>query len=291
MRTYLSLAADVQQLAQRQNGHVTRVQLLSAGMSGSGIQHLLHRGLLWRVHTGVYALGYRRWDPIAVAHAAVLACGEGAVLSHDSAAALYGLRRWPSVTEVITTVRRRRPGIHVHRSRTFTPEQANRQYGMPVTTADRTIADIAGRLTDPELIQLVGDARRSGRLGPQALARLQGRSTRTARLLDPAQPPSESLLMAAFLTFLRRHRLPLPLIEQPFHGFRVDAIYPAHRLIVELDGYEFHRDRDRFERGRRRDAVALEHGYETLRITWRRITEDGDELARQLRTILRARVA
>jgi len=94
-----------------------------------------------------------------------------------------------------------------------------------------------------------------------------------------------------FLRFLARYHLPVPLTEQPFHGFRADAIYPAHRLIVELDGYQHHRDRDRFERDRLRDAVALEHGYETLRVTWRRLTEDPEDLARQLRAILETRDA
>ncbi len=289
MVAFVSLAPRIYRLAELQNGHVCRRQLLALGLASSGIHHLIEVGLLVPVHIGVYAIGYRRRRPLERAHAAVLACGEGAVLSHASAAALYGLRPWPRDPEVIARERRRRPGIRAHRSRTLGREQVTRHYGIPVTTADRAIADIAGRLTDAELIQAVGDARRAGQLGPQALERLLRSCTRAARLIEPGQSPSESLLMAAFLDFLARYDLPAPLTEQPFHGFRVDAIYPAQRLIIELDGYEHHRDRDRFERDRLRDAVALEHGYRTLRITWRRLIEDPDELARQLRAILQSR--
>ena len=289
MVAFLPLAPKIYRLAELQNGHVCRRQLLALGLVGSGVHHLIEVGLLVPVHAGVYAIAYRRRRPLERAHAAVLACGEGAVLSHASAAALYGLCPWPRDPEVTAREHRRRPGIHAHRSRTLSREQITRHYGVPVTTADRAIADIASRLTDVELIQAVGDARRSGQLGPQALERLLCRCTRAARLIDPAQAPSESWLMAAFLAFLARYDLPAPLTEQRLHGFRVDAIYPAQRLIVELDGYDHHRDRDRFERDRLRDAVALEHGYQTLRITSRRLVEHPDELARQLRAILRSR--
>jgi hypothetical protein len=289
MVAFLSLAPKIYRLAELQNGHVTRRQLLTIGLGRSGIQHLIDEGLLVRAHAGVYSIAYRRRRPLERAHAAVLACGGGSVLSHASAAALYGLCPWPQDPEVIAPDRRRRAGIRAHRSQTLTRDQVSRRYGMPVTTAGRAILDISGRLTDVQLVQIIGDARRFGRLGPEALERLLASSVRAARLIDPDQAPSESMLMAAFLTFLTRSHLPAPLMERPFHGFRVDAIYPDHRLIVELDSYDHHRDRDRFERDRLRDAVALEHGYQTLRITWRRLAEDPAGLARQLRTILRTR--
>jgi len=203
-------------LAEPQHGHVTRQQLLAMGVSGSEIQHLVEKGLLIRVHAGVYALGYRRRTPKAIAAAAALACGDGAVLSHDSAAALYGLREWPRIPEVTTAVRRRRPGIRVHRSGTLMETDVTRQYGIPVTTAARAILDVAGRLSDAELIQIVSDARRAGRLGPTALHRLLAASVRAARLIDPKQAPSESIFMALF-----------PALPQA-----LPAPDPAHRMLV-----------------------------------------------------------
>ena len=283
---FLSVTDALRRLADPQHGHVTRQQLLATGVSGSEIQHLVENGLLIRVHAGVYALGYRQRTPIAIAAAAALACGDGAVLSHDSAAALYALREWPRIPEVTTSVRRRRPGVRVHRSRTLAATDVTRQYGIPVTTAARAILDVASRLSDAELIQIVSDARRAGRLGPTALHRLLATSVRAARLIDPEQAPSESIFMAMFLLFLKRHRLPIPLTEYWFHGFRVDAIYPAHRLIIELDSWEFHSNPLQFERDRMRDAVAIKYRHDTLRITWKRMTEHPRQLAGELRALL-----
>ncbi len=286
MVTFLSVTDELHRLAEPQHGHLTRRQLLAMGLSGSGVQHLVENGLLIRAHAGVYALGYRQRTPIAIAAAAVLACGEGALLSHDSAAALYGLREWPPVPEVTALTHRERPGIQVHRSRTLSKADATRQHGIPVTTAARAILDVRGRLSDAELIQIVSDARRAGHLGPTALHRLLAASARAARLIDPRQAPSESIFMAMFLVFLKRYRLPIPLIEYWFHGFRVDAIYPAQRLIVELDSWEFHSDPVQFERDRERNAVATKYRHDTLRITWKRMTEHPRQLAAEIRAIL-----
>ena len=173
-RDVASLAASrtIQRLAERQHGHVTRAQLLVQAVDRTRIQHLIESGLLIRSTRACYAVGYVRKRPVERAHAAVLAGGEGALLSHDSAAALYELREWPRVPEVTVLTHRLRPGVRVHRSRTLAATDVTRQYGIPVTTAARAILDVAGRLSDAELIQIVSDARRAGRLGPTALHRL-----------------------------------------------------------------------------------------------------------------------
>src|ERR1700743_278609 len=101
MVAFLSLAPKIYRLAELQNGHVTRQQLLAIGLARSGMQHLVDEGLLVRAHVGGYAIAYRRRRPVERAHAAVLACGEGSVLSHASAAALYGLCQWPRDPEGI----------------------------------------------------------------------------------------------------------------------------------------------------------------------------------------------
>jgi hypothetical protein len=286
MTPLLPRSKKIHRLAERQNGHVARGQLLAVGLSTGEIQYLIEQGFLIPVHAGVYAVGYVRKRPVERAHAAVLAGGEGALLSHDSAAALYELREWPPMPEVTVLTHRLRPGVRVHRSRTLTRADVTRQYGIPVTTAGRAILDVAGRLSDAELIQIVSDARRAGRLGPTALHRLLATSVRAARLIDPEQAPSESIFMAMFLLFLKRYRLPIPLTEYWFHGFRVDAIYPAHRLIIELDSWEFHSNPLQFERDRMRDAVAIKYRHDTLRITWKRMTEHPRQLASELRALL-----
>jgi len=125
---------------------VTRAQLLASGVRSPRIDSWVHRGWLIAVHHGVYAVGYRRDDPPARAIAAVLACGPTALLSHESAAALWGWRRSPAVPEVTVTTDRRGRAIVVHWSRTITPPERDRQLGIPVTPPERTLRDIRRRL-------------------------------------------------------------------------------------------------------------------------------------------------
>jgi len=124
---------------------VRRQQLLALGLSDDAIDHRITNGELIPTYAGVYAVGHREPGPIPVAAAVVLACGDDAVLSHDSAAALWGLGPWPKRHEVIAPYQRRRTGIVSHRSTTLTPDHVTIHYGIPVTTPVRTICDIAPR--------------------------------------------------------------------------------------------------------------------------------------------------
>jgi very-short-patch-repair endonuclease len=246
-------------------------------------------GRLIREHVGVYSVGHRQTSPLALADAAVLACGDRAALSHESAAALYGLRRWPRVPEISSARQHKRPGIRAHRSTTLTRADVTIRHGIRVTTAARTIADIAPRLSDPQLVRAIHEARRNRDLPPAALHRLLARCPRAARLVYPDEPPSESALDDAFRALLARFHLPRPQFQVDFHGHPVDAIYWRQRLIVELDGERDHGQWDRIEQDHRRDALALEEGFQTLRITWRMLTEHPRRIAEQLRRILAQR--
>ncbi len=84
-------------------------------------------------------------------------------------------------------------------------------------------------------------------------------------------------------------RPPEPEFQVDWHGHRVDALYRDHNLIIELDGHRDHGQWDRIERDHVRDALAIEYHHDTLRITWRRLHKEADELERQLRAILAAR--
>ena len=110
-----------------------RQQLLALGLSDDAIDHRITNGELIPTYAGVYAVGHREPGPIPVAAAVVLACGDDAVLSHDSAAALWGLGPWPKRHEVIAPYQRRRTGIVSHRSTTLTPDDVTIHYGIPVT--------------------------------------------------------------------------------------------------------------------------------------------------------------
>jgi hypothetical protein len=159
MGSFIQRRNAVARLAAAQWGHVTRTQLLALGIAPGTICKWIAAGHLIPVHRGVYAVAYPRVEPIALAMAAVLACGPGAVLSHDSALALWELRRWPATPEVISLEHVRRPRIVAHRSRTLTAADRTVQRGVPVTRAARAIDDIRPRLTHHQHVRLINAAR------------------------------------------------------------------------------------------------------------------------------------
>jgi very-short-patch-repair endonuclease len=253
--------------------------LLAVGISHARIQRWCGAGRLTRVHAGVYALGYRHPEPLAVAMAAVLACGDGALLSHDSAAALWGWRRWPRVPEVTASSQRRRAGIRTHRTRSLPRADVTRQLGVPVTSPERTIREIEPRLTRKQFTRMVKDAWQERRIDKPAVTRLLG---------YPAEP-TRSEFEEAFVRFCQRFGLPKAETLVVLHGFEVDALFVAERLVVELDGWEFHADHVAFVSDRERDAELLGFGYETVRITWDRLHETPEREAARLKRILARR--
>jgi very-short-patch-repair endonuclease len=288
MRYESGIDVQISQAANRW-GHVDHLALRRLGLARSTIADRCRTGKLIREHVGVYSVGHRQTSPLAVADAAVLACGDRSALGHDSAAALYGLRRWPAIPEVISALQHRRPGIRTHRSSTLTRADITVRHGIRVTTPARTIADIAPRLTDEQLVRVIHEARRNGDLPPGELKRLLARCVRAARLVDPGVPPSESALDDAFRAMLKRFHVPPPEFQVDFHGHRVDGIWWRQRLIVELDGGRDHGEWDRIEQDHVRDMLALEYGFQTIRITWRMVTEHPRRLATQLLRILEQR--
>jgi very-short-patch-repair endonuclease len=277
--------SDVSTIAQRQHGHVTRAQLLALGFSARTISYMVARGELIRVHAGVYAVRYRRVEPVARAMAAVLACGQGAVLSHDSAAALWGLRRWPKTPEVITPEHVRRPNIHTHRSRTLDISDVRVELNVPTVSAGRAIFDIAARLSDRQLTRITQDARDEGHLHAADLHTLLLRCPRLQDLVDPNQNPTNSGFEDILIPWLNQHRLPIPIINTTVNGHQVDALYPEQKVILELDSWPYHKEYPQWRSDRERDAENLAHGgHRTLRIP-EQLT---DTKAEQLRAILDA---
>jgi hypothetical protein len=258
-------------------------------LSRSAIAARCAANRLIREHHEVYSVGHSQTTPAARADAAVMACGARAVLSHDSAAALHRLRKWPPVPEISSPLRRQRPGIRAHRTTTLTRGDVTYRQGIRVTAVARTIADIALRLTDVELTRAIHEARRNRDLSDSGLARLYALCPRAAEVFDSEEAPSRSIFQHTFRAFLELRGHPIPVFEADWHGFQVDAYYEDHKLIIELDGYRDHHLPDRFEADRERDelAIALEHA--TLRITWKRLTRKPGELDRNLGAILAAR--
>jgi very-short-patch-repair endonuclease len=268
-------------IAERQRGRVARAQLLAAGIDRSAIFRRTHNGWLERVHSAVYALPNTADVPGAAEAAALLACGDGAVLSHHSAATLWGLR--PGVARPVhVTIAGRRgcpalPGVTVHRSTTLTARDVRVRDGFPVTSPARTLIDVAATLTDRDVERLLDEALFVGRIVTRAeihdaLARA-GHDPGRARLIRIAgnhhrstktdSPPEEELLK-----LIRAAALPEPETQAYVLGYRLDFYWPGLRLAVELDAYGTHGSRARFESDRRRDARLLtEKGIVVLRLT------------------------
>lgn len=245
---------------------MTRQQLLDLGVLSATITHWVRNRRLIRVHVGIYAVGHAQHSPMAIAMAAVLACGPDAVLSHDSAAALWGVRTWPELPEVTAPHHRRRPGIRAHRTETLAGRDIRRHRNIRVTSPSRTILDIQSRLTDKQLTRAVNELRFQKHLGRTELERLLQRSTRIANLIDPTQNPTRSGKEDDFVAFCRRHNLPIPRTNVVLFGHERDAVFEDERVIVEIDTWDTHNSYKSFQSDRKRDAVAAEDGYLTVRL-------------------------
>lgn len=283
---------SIGRLAGRQRGYVTRAQLLELGLGRRAVTYRVQTGRLIAVHTGVYAVGHAPLAAADRAYAAVLACGPGALLSHATAASLWGIDdRWRTPFEVIVTTARRRPGIRTHRA-TVHRKDIRRHQGFRVTSPARTILDIAPRLTDKALTRGINDLRIARRLKLEHLAELLARipnhpGGRCVRpLIETAAGPTRSEFEDAFHAFTTRFGLPRAEVNTRLAGYEVDALFASERLIVELDGYEVHGTKQAFESDRERDATTLAAGFRTIRITWARLKHEPEKEAERLRAIL-----
>jgi len=283
-------------LAAKQNGNITRRQLHAIGVDDGGIAWRIKIGRLYRVFRGVYSVGHPAITPHQRAAAAVLACGPGAALSHSSAMTLWGYwRHWDKPLEVIIVGDRRTKGIRVHRSTTLRRQDMTTQLGIRVTTPARTLLDMAPRLKDRALRRAVNNALNSLWLTEDQLADTLARhptapgTKRIAKLIGLSGTAPRSGWEDDFPDFCAKHGLPAPVMGQPFHGYILDALFVAERVIVELDSWPFHKGKPAFEGDRERDAVMLVHGYVTVRITAERLDERPEPEAERLHVILASR--
>lgn len=239
-------------------------------------------------------MGYVNRTPVARACAAVLACGERAALSHGSAATVWGFNKyWDAPFEVIAPTVRAHEGIKVHRCKSLIRRDITRQLGIRVTSPARTALDVAPRVSDKRLARMVNDGFRGPHLHRDDLADVLDRNPAhpgakcLLRFVDAA--PTNSPLEDDFVEFAKRYGLPAPVTNTYLFGYEIDVLYPAERVIVEVDGYQFHSDRDSFERDRERDVVMLAAGVLTVRITDKRMKGTPEREARRLLKILEDR--
>jgi hypothetical protein len=290
---FLDTAADpvVAGLAERQEGAVSTAQLYAAGLGRGGIQWRVHRGRLHPFHRGVYAVGHPRLTWRGRLWASVLACGgpDAAVISHRSAAAVWDLLPVPAGKIDVTTLRgsRSTKTLRVHRSRTLLPlnDVVRQPDGLPVTSASRTIVDLARTLSPHQLERLLHRAEHRRLLDAAALPS-GGKIGAAWATLAPGPHVTRSELEEQFLSLIARYDLPRPLTNVHINAFEVDFCWPEARLIVETDGAAAHLTAQAFEADRRRDAELTLAGYRVVQFTYRRIAEEPGRVAGILRALL-----
>lgn len=289
---------EIVDLVGRQQGLVTQAQLSGLGVGRRTIERWVASGRLRAVHREVYGFGPRPLTKRGKWLAAVLAMGPEAFLSHRSAAALWGLHGDQPKVDVTAPRGKQvlpgRKGIKVHRCQ-FDPGEVTMRDGIPVSTVARTLFDLAERSRPYEMKKAWDEASRLKLLRvPEVLAvyeRGRGRRARThirpfllleQRYVEDAASPLED----RFAEFVVAQRLPPPQVNVLVGEDVVDALWPAVRLIVELDSWEFHGHRAAFEEDRDRDAEHLLDGYRTIRVTHRKLSEEPKRLAAQIRALL-----
>jgi very-short-patch-repair endonuclease len=276
----------IARLASAQHGVVERSQLLQAGVSAREIQRRCEAERLHRIHRGVYAVGHRVLTLHGHWMAAVLACGAGAALSHTTAAAAWDLRRAGGVIHVTVPGRRGRKaprGIRLHRSPTLTEADIEHYRGIPVTNVRRTIVDLARTESKDELERIVEEADRRNLVDFAALKFARSASLKAVlRNYDPA--PTRSEMERRFLRLCREHDLERPEVNAVIDGYLVDFVWRDARLIVEVDGYRYHRSPRKFESDREQDVTLAGKGWRTLRFTWRQINHRDGWVAAAVRT-------
>jgi very-short-patch-repair endonuclease len=293
-------------MAERQHGVVSRDQLRKFELSDSAITARIASGYLQPLFHGTFAVGHKAITRQGRMLAAVLACGEGAVLSHGSAAELIGL--WDKRLTPIEVIPpnwsgRKIEGIRWHRVRMPTSSEIEERDGIPCTSAARTVVDMAGRSGWASLRRLVEQAAILRLLDLDEIDRVlaQGRRRGAPRLravLAPwrsgreSAPKLRSRLEARLLPCLVEEGLPRPRcnvrLKIDEHHLEVDLLWEAQRLAIETDGEETHGTRAAFQRDRWRDQLLTAAGYRTARVTWRQVVDEPQAVVDRIARMLKA---
>jgi very-short-patch-repair endonuclease len=279
-------------LAARQHGVISRKQLLDLGFTKHAIQHRVSTGRLFPIHRAVFSVGRPELDLHGRCMAAVLACGPRALVSHETAAELWGIRSsrdGPIEISVPLTVQRSLTGVRLHRRRSLGDQDRAVKSRIPLTSPVRTLVDLAARLPAPAVEAAVNEADNKDRLDPEGLRRaLEQMSSQPGvpalrRLLDRRTfRLTDSELERRFLRLVERTGLPVPQTGVSVNGFRVDFFWPELGLVVETDGLRYHRTPAQQAKDRRRDQVHTAAGLTTLRFTHAQVRYDSAEVGETL---------
>jgi len=293
----------IAELARLQYGVVARWQLVDAGVGKRAVQRRIASGRLHPLHSGVYSVGHRSVPKPAWWMAAILSTGPAAVLSHHSAAALWGLRNYTERAVEVTAPHKSTSSKLIRRHVShLPPDERTVEEGIPATTVPRTILDLAATEPLDVVKALLREMEYRELWGPLSLwdlvERYPGRrgirkvKAALERVKDEPSGERKSPLEDRFAPFLRYHRLPLPRFNDPItvgsKSFQVDCHWPNLRQIVELDGWQGHKSRSAFREDRARDRILNVHGYSVTHLTWNQLDDEPEMIASDLRVLLQA---
>ncbi len=284
-------------LAGAQHGVVARRQLLAIGVTKEEIDGRVRSGGLHLIHRGVYAVGHTAITRRGRWMAAVLASGPGAVLSHASAAGLWGIWGSGAGETQVTVPRKTRSQRSIHRHFSLLPDD-EREFvdGIPVTSAARTVLDLAGErgtgpaeaaLREMEYLRIYGAVSL-----PVLIERHSNHRGSTIvrgcleRLAEDPGGRIRSHLEELFLPFLDANQIPRPRLnpwlDLGSERVQVDCLWPDARLIGELDGFQAHGTKRAIARDKRRDRRLAAAGYRVIRITYAQLRNEPAALASDL---------
>lgn len=285
--------ARVWGLIRKQHGVIARSQLLELGIGSRSIEHRIARGRLHPLWRGVYAVGRPEVTQKGRWMAAVLACGPTALLSHRSAAALWGIAPVHAVgpIEVVAGVFRRRPGIRVHRRRDLGPEHRREVAGVPATDPVSTLIDLASSAPEWRVERAINEADRLDLVDSEALRRTVARlgprpGMACVRKLLGLDALTDTGLERKFLAIVRAAGLPSPETQAHVNGYRVDFYWPQLRLVVETDGWRHHRTSGEQATDRRRDQAHMASGLTTMRFGEDQIRYEPKQVRRALTAVV-----
>lgn len=248
---------------------------MDRGLTSKAIAHRIQTGRLHRLRRGVYAVGRPDVGQRGRWMAAVLSCGPVALLSHRSAAVLWGLADASLEAEIEVVVPRtavrRRSGIRVHRRVDLGPEHRREITGVPLTDPVSTLVDLASCVVEWRVERAINEADRLDLVNPETL-----------RAAVPTLPPRPGMarlrrllgldaftdtgLERKFLGLVRAAGLPRPETQAWVNGYRVDFYWPDLGLVVETDGWRYHRTPGQQAIDYRRDHAHSRDGLTTLRV-------------------------
>ncbi len=293
-------AERIAAIAAEQAGRVALAQLVAAEISPSTVRRMAANGTLHRLHAGVYAVGHRGVPPLGDEFAALLAIGLPIALSHCSSGFVWEM--WPAAPPAVEVLvlgdrAKSRVGIRVHRTRSLAPVDLRWRYGLPLTSPERTLLDLADH-HEPRTVERAFDEAMARRLISRTkvlalLERCPGRigGPLLAALADPARAPGVTREAAEerLLMMIRAAELPDPERNVPIGPYTVDMLWREAGVVVEVDSFTWHSGPAAFKRDRRKDAYLSDRGLTVHRVTWEMMDSPLPLIARLARAVTAVR--